>query len=914
MNTYKDPRRTLNRYILALATLVLLLTGGWAWHAYERRQAAELMFNAIESADLLIRAAGIEAVERGYSSAALGSGESNNAATREQLKALRLEGDRLWRNAESRIGSLVPALPNADHLGNYLNHSKLAFEALTQARQRLDRHLTDGGASISMREWIEAITNFISRSASLREALLSAVEMPAELTLYNKTLKHWLWQASEHAGLERGILSFYLSAGLPLPGPVRDELQAYRGVVEHNLNAILEFKDMPSLDPRVLRSMEAMNEAFLVRFQALRIAAYREAQSGDYSIPGSKWMGDATDAINHILAVSTRISDISLEYATAEKHRLTWQLMLALGGLALTALLVLIYRTKVRQIANELFHQKELAEVTLHSIGDGVITTDASARVEYLNPIAERLTGWNTQQARGRPLKEIFRIVRSVSRQQAVNPIEECLREQRVIGMENGTILIRPDGQEIHIEDSAAPIRDREGNIVGAVMVFYDVTAIPHTPHLFSFHSTHDPITGLINRREFERRLEEHLIRAKNSGETHALCYLDLDQFKVINDTCGHTAGDRLLRQFAEHLRDLLRQTDTLARLGGDEFGLLLEGCDLEQAKRIVEGIRQALRKFHFTWEDQSFDVRTCIGLAPITEHAPGVAQILAAADAACFAAKDGGRDGLQVYSPNNIKLTQRHDEMFWVSRITQALKEDRLVLYGQLIEPLRDTQPPHCEILVRMRDEQGELVPPMKFIPAAERYNLMQEIDRWVIHNTLRHIEQYLERIDADRLPWAYFNINLSGASLSQEGFHDYVHDLLAGSESTTAHRICFEITETAAISNINLVAGFMNTLKSCGCSFALDDFGSGLSSFSYLKNLPVDYLKIDGNLIQGVADDPIAFGMVQAIHRVGGLMGIRTIAEYVSNQAILDKIREIDIDYGQGFLLGQPFELATT
>lgn len=909
MNTYKDPRGTLNWHVFMLAALVFVLAAGWALQALSKHFAARDMLAATEASDLIIHAASIQAMERGLTSAALGNlGKHTNGELRQELNEARFSGDRLWHDAEELIPGLIDAVPNSSQLSDYFLHTQLAFEALKQVRKRVDASFASGTPAIEIADWTHAVTSFIDQSALLRDMVINSVEVPAEVSMYNKTLKHWLWLASEHAGRERGMLSYYIGAGQPVPNDVYDDLKSYRSVVETNIRRINEYAAMPNMDPRIRTAIDEMNMNFIARYNSLRERVLKETATGVYSTTPAKWMEQSTAAINHILHVSATISEVSAEHVVTLTRRAAYQLVLSLLLLSLSVLMVVLYLGKVRRIANQLFHQKELAEVTLRSIGDAVITTDDKAQVEYLNPIAEELTGWSSDEAYGRPLKEVFHIVKSVSRQEVPNPVEECLREQRVVGMENGTLLTRRDGKEIHIEDSAAPIRNRAGEIVGAVMVFYDVTSIPNTPHLLSYHTTHDPITRLINRRELERRIEEHLIRAKNSGETHALCYLDIDQFKVINDTCGHTAGDRLLRQFADYLRGWVRQTDTLARLGGDEFGLLLEGCDLTKAQLIAEGMRQAIRNFRFTWEGKTFEMRASIGLVPITEHSKGVSELLGEADAACYAAKESGRDALQVYVPNNVELTRTHDAMHWVSRITLALKENRFCLYGQLILPLNDAHAPHLEVLVRMKDEQGNLVPPMKFIPAAERFNLMQEIDRWVVHNTFALLEAVCRRHHNLNL---HCNINISGASLGRENFHEFMEEVLSG-HRVPASMICLEITETAAMSNLKQVADFIESMRTTGCKFALDDFGSGLSSFNYLRNLPVDYLKIDGNLIQGIAEDPVTYGMVQAIQRVGHIMGIQTVAEYVSNAAILDKIREIEIDYAQGYHVSEPFPLS--
>ncbi|OGT20920.1 MAG: hypothetical protein A2V90_07655 [Gammaproteobacteria bacterium RBG_16_57_12] len=902
-----DPRKTLNMFIFVLAAFIAILAGGWAWQAYSQYNAARAMLAANEINDQIIRASSIYAVERGITSAALGSGTVATPETRQQIDRLRRENDALWQEAGQKVHALLKDLPDTAQIGIVLERAQKDYQALAAIRRQVDAALVSGTGPGLGRVWLDTITKFIASSARLREIILNSVSMEPQIALYNHVLKQWLWLASEHGGQERGKLGFYVSAGLPIPHAVRDELLSSQGVVEHHLWEVQQFETLLGMDARLRSALDVIdNGAVDGDYNAVRERIYQEGESGRYTVSAGQWLEVSTAAINRILHISAVISEVSAESAAQAMQRATRQLALSLGMLLLSVVLITVYLIRVRAIANMVFRQKELAEVTLRSIGDAVITTDAMTRVEYLNPIAEELTGWSTQAARGRPLKEVFHIVKGVTRQEEPNPVEECLREKRVIGMSNGTVLIRPDGKEIHIEDSAAPIHDREGKIVGAVMVFYDVMASPEVPHLMSFQATHDPITGLINRREFERRLNEHLIRSRNSGEQHGLCYLDIDQFKVVNDTCGHTAGDKLLNRFGAYLREQLRETDTLARLGGDEFGLLFDGCDLEHAQRLAENLLLAVRGFRFEWEGKIFECSASIGLVPITSASPDMAELLSEADAACFAAKEHGRNSVQAYVASNIELTRRHREMHWVSRITDALKDNRFTLYAQIILPLKDSEIPHCEILVRMLDEQGKLVPPLNFIPAAERFSLMPDIDRWVIDNTLQHIEEYCRLHDGE--PRLYCNINISGTSLAQAGFREYVKSFLTA-HSAAAHMLCFEVTETAAISNIGLVGEFITSMKSLGCKFALDDFGSGLSSFTYLKNLPVDFLKIDGNLIQAIVDDPATCGMVQAIQRVGTIMGIKTVAEYVSSQAILAKVRELNIDYAQGYVMGEPF-----
>jgi diguanylate cyclase (GGDEF)-like protein/PAS domain S-box-containing protein len=554
-----------------------------------------------------------------------------------------------------------------------------------------------------------------------------------------------------------------------------------------------------------------------------------------------------------------------------------------------------------------LFREKERAEVTLHSIGDGVITTDAAGNVEYLNPVAVNLTGWTQEEAHGLPLTRIMRLIDETSREAVENPVTRCLREGSVVALADHAALLRRDGQELAIADSAAPIRDHSGAVIGAVMVFHDVAHARRLAQQLSYQASHDALTDLFNRVEFERQLQAALVSTRNERRRHVLCYLDLDQFKIVNDTCGHVAGDELLRQIAALLRTKVRDTDVLARLGGDEFGILLKYCDPQHAPAVAESLCRAVKDFRFLWGEHSFETGASIGLVTIDEDSQSVSEVLSAADVACYAAKDKGRNQIHMYQPDDSELQQRRGEMQWVSRIRRAIEEDRFRLYYQSIVPLNPdgVRETHRELLIRLLDEEGRLVPPMAFIPAAERYKLMPDIDRWVLRNSLKLLGA---RCSSD-CDWIC-TINLSGQSLCDDTFLGFVTRQvdLSGVEPD---RLCFEITETAAVANLAKASRFIHVLKEMGCRFALDDFGSGLSSFAYLKNLKVDYLKIDGGFVKDMLTDPIDRALVEAINQIGHVIGIQTIAEFVENADILEALRTLGVDYAQGYGVAKPAPL---
>lgn len=419
----------------------------------------------------------------------------------------------------------------------------------------------------------------------------------------------------------------------------------------------------------------------------------------------------------------------------------------------------------------------------------------------------------------------------------------------------------------------------------------------------FRYQASHDALTGLINRYEFETRAKDLISTTHQYKFEHALCFMDLDQFKVVNDTCGHIAGDELLRQLSDLLQEAVRSSDSLARLGGDEFGILMERCTQKQALRSVTNLLQAVQDFQFSWEGQVFRIGASIGLVAISESTPGLVELMKQADTACYMAKELGRNRIQVYSPGDTEMSLRHGEMQWVSRINLALDEDRFILYAQNIVPLDRDCKIHYELLLRMVDENGDIVYPGAFLPAAERYDLMDKLDAWAVVTALRLFashQAFLESIH-------FITINLSGQSMSNMKFLELVVENLTKLDIDTS-KVCFEITETSAISNLRAATIFISRLRELGCRFALDDFGSGLSSFGYLKNLQVDYLKIDGMFVKDIVDDPIDHAMVKSINDIGHVMGMKTIAEYVENEQVMDMLKELGVDYGQGYFIGKP------
>jgi diguanylate cyclase (GGDEF)-like protein/PAS domain S-box-containing protein len=558
-----------------------------------------------------------------------------------------------------------------------------------------------------------------------------------------------------------------------------------------------------------------------------------------------------------------------------------------------------------RKIYEEaLFREKESAQITLQSIGDGVITTDAASVIDYINPVAEQLTGWRLEDAMGKPVDDVFRAFHEETCEPIENPLSVAIRRARPIKSVRPMLLIRRDGNELYVESTASPIRDGFNKTAGGVLVFHDVTESRELNRRLSYHASHDILTGLANRREFENRLERALRSAKARETSYALLHVDIDQFKIVNDTCGHSAGDALLGQVGALLKPKVRWRDTLARLGGDEFGVLLESCSQEEAMRLAETLREAVHNFRFTWEDRVFRLGASIGVVPITAENEDVASLLSAADSACQAAKEQGRNRVYSFAENDIELMRRRREMQWAARINTALEEGRFELFRMPIKALqRPETGAHYELLLRLRDENNRIVTPDAFIAAAERYGITPNIDRWVIENAFRWLVS--EADERERL--AMCSINLSGQSLGDDKFLPFVIEQFHRS-GLDARKICFEITETAAVASFSQANRFIQALKELGCHFALDDFGTGLSSFGYLKHFPVDFIKIDGSFVREILHDSIDREMVRSINEMAHLTGKQTIAEYAENAEIIQMLTSMNIDFAQGYGIAQP------
>jgi diguanylate cyclase (GGDEF)-like protein/PAS domain S-box-containing protein len=549
----------------------------------------------------------------------------------------------------------------------------------------------------------------------------------------------------------------------------------------------------------------------------------------------------------------------------------------------------------------------------MQSLAEAIVTTDLEGHLVYLNPAAEKLLAVGRAQAVGRPLDEIVGLMDQNDRRLLTDPIKEA-----VGGSGNGgphtlsrraVLLGKASGEERAIELAASPLRDHNGQLVGAVVLLHDVTELRGLHRQMSYQATHDALTGLVNRREFERRLDEAAEVARRGEASHMLCYLDLDRFKIVNDTSGHLAGDSMLREVAKLLREAVRDSDTVARLGGDEFGMLLVGCPLDKARQIADDVCRAIAAYRFVWHDRVFNIGVSIGLIEIGREPGSVEQLLAAADSACYVAKKEGAGRVSVYSARDEALARSNGEIEWLQKLQAALKEERFALYYQPIVSAYDsnTDGPSMEVLLRMLDETGAEVPPGQFVAAAERYRLMASVDRWVVQNTLGALSRNAFQVARE----CCVAINISGQTLGDPLFLEFVVECLDQTGVSPA-QVCFEIAESAVIGNIDHARRFVGVLHGMGCKFTIDDFGSGVGSFSSLKTLPLDYLKLDGSFMRNLARDSVSQTMVTAMIKLARTLNFKIIAEQVEDSAALDAARKIGVDYIQGFVIARPAKLA--
>lgn len=573
---------------------------------------------------------------------------------------------------------------------------------------------------------------------------------------------------------------------------------------------------------------------------------------------------------------------------------------LANGINNMTASLELSQIKEKQRAEDALFLEKTKAQITLEAIGEGVITTDINGLVTYINPAAEFLTGSKLNNAINTHLSSIFKIKEASTNKIIDYPILDCITSDKIINHDSDYILIRKDNTEYAIRETATPLRDKQNAVIGAVLVFHDFTNIKKMSDVLSYQATHDDLTDLLNRRAFEHKINS-VIDEMDDNTSHILCYIDLDQFKIVNDTCGHIAGDNLLKIVSHKINEKIRKNDLFARLGGDEFGLLLFNCDVTKANILADAIRENISQIIFTWDSHTFRIGCSIGIVSV-EKSSTLTEIMMAVDTACYIAKDSGRNRVHIYDHKDDVVAQKKGEMQWFQRINHALEHDNFELYSQKIAShSKNSNLVIHEVLIRLKENE-ELFFPGSFIPAAERYTLMPGIDKWVISALFNKLKN--TKVNYHHL---VFSINLSGQTLTDKNFISFLSQQL-DNNYIPAENLIFEITETAAISNFIDAVEFINNFKQRGCKFALDDFGSGMCSFQYLNELPVDYLKIDGGFIKNIINNPFNQSVVQSISQIGHSLDLEIVAEFVEDQSILDQLDTDLIDYVQGYGIEYP------
>jgi len=895
-----DARRVINLCIIVLSALVCLLAARMGWSSLLDYEQARQVEQVDAAADYFTTAASYRELELTYGSALLGESRHDPDMVR-ALALARQQGDQAWQRAMglARVLAASSSL-GADLLGR-LSSAEASFQAMLDVRKRLELCIEDHPCALQDAAWQQAVSVTLDDSAAVRDAAffgLDTMQRPGRLY---RALKRTAWIVAEYTRRQQGVLAFYLSSGQALTPAVRAELASERAVAGQAQRDLRVFGRLHHLDGRVRAAIESVDLSLSDSFVPLTSAVLSRTSRPD----GRAWLAETAPtiaALDHLSATLDQVvSAFALRTMRISRNEMLFNALLVLLACAVAALSV----TKVRQTANALFHQKELAEVTIRSIGDAVITTDDLGRVEYINPAAEQMTGWRNSEARGFPLESVFEVVNGLTLECQTNPIEICLRENRVVSLDNNTVLVRRDGTRRYIEDSAAPIRDRAGELVGGVLVFYDATEVHQAAHLISYRATHDSLSGLINRREFEHRLAALLAPGRDDASAHALLFVDLDQFTVVNESCGHLAGDHLLREVSRILESETPAGDILARLGGDEFGLIVRDCTLDEASALAERLRAAVAGYRFEWQGTHFQPRLSVGLVAFGLDAGAPAVLLSRAEAACHLAKEKGRDRLQVYDASDRDIELRSGGMHWIARLNRALTENGFTLYCQPVVSVSGGRRRHGEVLARLHDADGKLILASHFIPHAERYGLMPRLDRWVLHKALTLLGALYAEGQGEQA--GVLAINLSGATLSDRSLAQFVREELHAS-GVPARALTFEITETAAVSSLQEASALINSLRRIGCAFALDDFGRGMSSFMYLKQLPVDYLKIDGEFVRSMADDPVSRAMVRAIHALGQAMGIPTVAECVETLTVRRQLEELGVDYVQGFEVGPP------
>lgn len=894
--------RMITAILVVLALLTSLLTALLVYQAYERSRHAERLLRITDLSYQLNIAAGIFAVERGLTAGLLGDPGAMRSDTVEHIRRLRLEGDQALQQGLTIANSLRNLMPALAGYASALDELQFARIDLLERRNQIAPLFERQPIDMTLQAWFTTTTRLIDNIQLVERVSIATIELPHDIGWLILDMGQAAWRAAEFLSRERGLLAYYVAAQRKVPELLQRQIVTNSGVIAQHIASIQQVARHAALSSNLRERIERMETQMESYYNPLRRQVLLAAQHGTYPIDGPSWIASASHAVDTLLDIGravtqdarTNISGVVVK----NQRQLIAMVMLMIGSLLITTFGL----WKIRKAARVLSRQRELAEVTLNTIGDAVITTDKEQIIRYMNPVAESLTGWGNEQAVGLTLGTVYKTNDSYAGGKRKTPVEISIAENRVVALGRDVVLTRRNGEEIRVQDSATPMRDPRGEVRGAVLVFYDTSSLRNAPHLLSYHAHHDPLTGLYNRREFERRLDELVLSARETGNHHALCYVDLDNFKIINDTCGHEAGDKLLQQITFLLGQRVRGNDTLARIGGDEFAVLLRGCDTGKAQQIAQALCDMIKEYRFSWQEKVFEIGASIGVVPITSEVASATQVLNEADAACYTAKEQGRNQVQLFTPNDLELAQRRSEMQWLPRLQRALENDHFTLYAQPVLPAGEG-PMMCEILVRLYEEEEYLLQPGSFMPAAERHQLAPELDRWVIDATFSAVGSMATEQASRRI----FTINLAATSLDDEKLLDYIVERLTHYQIPPQY-ICFEISETTAALSLRQSSRFIEGLHEIGCLVALDDFGTGLSSLAHLKSLNVDYLKIAAPFVRDIARDEIAAAMVEAIGSIAKLMGVQTVAEYVTTPDALQRLRDMGIDYLQGYAVAKP------
>jgi len=886
---------------VVLAGLVLLVLGlvlgQQAWRSQRQLDRVEHHVSAVDS---LLQAVDAQARERGLIAAMLGGADGVGGGLVDP-ENLQVEVGQRWQAARAAIDAVLEHVSADSPIHARSDAVWDALQGLNATRSRL---FDPAGTAVTLTEWFGATTRVNRAAQALQAELMLQADWSQEVARLQLMVVQSAMRAVEHAGQVRGLLGYYVASGQPVPEQKLRMARFSYDVARLNRSELEAFAADLVAYPAIAASLAAWKEKG-GQLDRIVQAVFEGAETGRYPISAFEWYRQTSECIELLFRVARAASSEAVGQLDDQARRhsafVTLYAILALAAVSAAGLSL----RKVRDQAIDVFLHKELAETILDSVADAVVAIDAEGRILYLNPIAEDLTGWPHEAAWGRCHDEVIRICNKLHTSQS-DPLGLCLAQGVVVVLAEGHVLVRRDGEEVAIEDSCAPITGPDGGVAGAVMIFTSKERMQTANRILTYHATHDALTDLGNRRLFENEANELVRHAGEAGRTHTLAFIDLDNFRVVNDIGGHAAGDQMLRQVAFLIRQHIRETDVAARLGGDEFGLLLKNCSAGQARRVAKKLIEAVRDFRFPWNGHTFSTGMSIGLVEITPDGPVLDQLFQDADAACYAAKEQGRNHVRIYHPGDDRITEKTGHMKWIPRLHRALEENAFDLCCHEIRPLSPEQPPRVELLVRLRGEGGRLVLPGAFIPAAERHGLMPEVDRKVIGQACRRLAPVVRQHKDLR-----FHVNLSGATLSDPEIADFIVETASSCGIAPKH-LCFEITETAAIASLDLAIAIMSRLTRNGFAFVLDDFGAGLSSFNYLKQLPVEMVKIDGAFVRRLTEDSVSVAMVEAIVSIARLMGMRTCAEFVENAETLEMLGKLGVDYAQGFHFGQPRPLA--